>query len=189
MARPDGDDSDLIRFCCADCGKVLGAKPGMKLVVCSRCRLDNDVPTVQEARDSLSQPIRLVSLDLPFPQLLRLGSKLAVAAVPLVLLLSVAACGVVLFAGFVFDGGRVVEVPATVTPPGAAEPAARPGLWSVLVGMPLLLGGGFISAVIAAAVSRPQPNDPPLFIKLLVWFLLGVVPLVLGGLLCWRYFF
>ena len=184
-------DDDLIRFRCAECGKVLGAKPGMRMVICSRCRLDNDVPTAQEAAESHSQSVRVVSVDVPLPQLLRLGVKVALAAVPLVLLLTFAACGVVLFASAVRDhpADPVTDSPAPVVPPDAAEPTtdspARPRLWVGVVGGPLFLFGALVSA--GAALGRSNGTEP-LAVTILAWFLLGFLPLALGGVMCWRYF-
>jgi hypothetical protein len=90
--------ADLIRFPCAECGKILGADPEMGVVICSRCRTENEVPARRAAARSLaraeSEAVRIVAVDVPVGAMLWLGVKVAVAALPLVCLLAAAAFGV-----------------------------------------------------------------------------------------------
>jgi hypothetical protein len=107
-------EEDLIRFPCEECGKSLGADPEMRFVVCPKCALKKIVPSREAARAFQSQLVlmsreherrerpegthnlvRLVSVDLSFVNLLKLGAKVAVAAIPLVLVVAAAACGVI----------------------------------------------------------------------------------------------
>ena len=185
-------DDDLIRFRCAECGKVLGAKPGMRMVICSRCRLDNDVPTSQEAAESLSQAVRVVSVDVPFRHLLRLGLKASVAAIPLIVLLTIAACLVVQCARTGSTRNPDPSPPATppaVQPDVGEQPRDSPPPPGILLGIGgvLLFALGTLFTTVIVLLWRDAAE--PRYALLLAVLFLGFAPLALGSAMCWQYFF
>lgn len=188
----DIEDEDLIRFRCAECGKMLGAKPSMAVVVCSLCHLDNDVPNAQEATESHSQPVRLVSVDVPLRTLVRLGLKVSVAAIPLIVLLTLAACLVVrcVPTGYTRIPDPLPSIPPTVAQPDAGEQPTdappRPGVLLGLGGLMLVLLG---SVGTAGAVLAWRDGSEPRHVPVLVFLLLGLAPVMLGSAMCWQYFF
>ena len=109
---------DVIRFPCEECGKLIGAHPAMVEVQCSRCKLLNEVPARRAAQESLSQPVRLVSVDVPFRLCLRLGLKLAIASIPFLILVTAAACFVLWLAWLLFTPATPTVLPV---PPALPE--------------------------------------------------------------------
>lgn len=92
------EGEDLIRFPCESCGKLLGADPDMRVVICSNCKSENEVPAPKAARkavlESSSTAVRLVAVDVPFKELIIFGIKVAIASIPPVLVVAAAAIGV-----------------------------------------------------------------------------------------------
>jgi phage FluMu protein Com len=190
--------SELIRFPCEECGKMLGALPGMRIVVCPQCKLDNAVPSRGEAVGSLldgayrPQEVRVVSVDVPLPVLMRLGAKVALAAIPLVCLLALAACGVLAVGSAFRDRPSTGVVVPAENPPAAAnvEPtpteAARPGWVGFLGVLLLLIGSLLIGGFFLGLSDRPAGHKWLLDIVLFVFVCLG--PFAIGAGLCWWYF-
>jgi hypothetical protein len=90
-------DEDVIKFPCEGCGKILGGHPQMHSVFCARCETTNGIPTREQAAQAMPARHRAPDTDLvdiPLGKLIRFGFKISIAAIPLIVLLMAAACGV-----------------------------------------------------------------------------------------------
>ena len=83
------DEDDLIRFPCDNCGKLLGAFPQMRSVVCAKCNHSTEVPTPTYGKAPMDP------FDGSLFKCAWRGIKITVMLAPLIVLIAAAVLGVI----------------------------------------------------------------------------------------------